>query len=85
MVTDPASDSAEAELLLSGGHRSLLIVPIISRGESLGFLEAYSSDERPWTRTEINRARIISSQFASVIHGISPSTAQGPDPDSSSA
>jgi diguanylate cyclase (GGDEF)-like protein len=84
LVTDPSSDAAEVELLLSEGHRSLLIVPIISRGESLGILEAYSSEERPWTRTEINRARIISSQFASVIHGIAHPAASGPDADSSS-
>ena len=57
----------EVELLLSLGLRSLLIVPVISRGESLGIVEAYSKLERPWTRTEINRARIISNQFGSVI------------------
>ncbi len=73
LVTDPVSDSAEVELLLAMGRRSLLMVPIISRGETLGLLEAYSQEERPWTRTEINRARIISSQFASAIQGISRS------------
>jgi GAF domain-containing protein len=45
----------------------MLIVPVVCRGESLGIVEAYSDVERPWTRTEINRARIISNQFASVI------------------
>ena len=57
----------EVELLLSLGLRSLLIVPVVSRGESLGIVEAYSKLERPWTRTEINHARIISNQFGSVI------------------
>ena len=36
-------------------------------GESLGIVEAYSKVERPWTRAEINHARIISNQFGSVI------------------
>ena len=67
LVGDPEADRREVELLLSLGHRSLLIVPVVSRGESLGIVEAYSKAERPWTRAEINRARIISNQFGSVI------------------
>ena len=67
LVGDPEADRREVELLLSLGHRSLLIVPVVSRGESLGVVEAYSRLERPWTRTEINHARIISNQFGSVI------------------
>jgi diguanylate cyclase (GGDEF)-like protein len=67
LVGDPEADRREVELLLTLGHRSLLIVPVVSRGESLGIVEAYSKVERPWTRTEINHARIISNQFGSVI------------------
>jgi diguanylate cyclase (GGDEF)-like protein len=67
LVGDPETDGREVELLLSLGHRSLLMVPVVSRGESLGIVEAYSKLERPWTRTEINQARIISNQFGSVI------------------
>ena len=67
LVGDPEADRREVELLLSLGHRSLLIVPVVSQGESLGIVEAYSNLERPWTRTQINHARIISNQFASVI------------------
>jgi GAF domain-containing protein len=43
------------------------MVPVIRRGETLGLIEAFTADERPWTRTEINRARVIANQFASVI------------------
>ncbi len=67
LVGDPEADRQEVELLLSLGHRSLLIVPVVSQGESLGIVEAFSKLERPWTRTEINHARIISNQFGSVI------------------
>jgi GAF domain-containing protein len=45
------------------GYESLLMVPVVSRDERLGLLEAYSASERPWTRSEINRARIISYQL----------------------
>ncbi len=67
LVGDPGADPQEVELLLSLGMRSLLIVPVVSHGETLGIVEAYSEVERPWTRTQINRARIISSQFGSVL------------------
>jgi len=67
LAGDPSADSAEVELMLSLGFRSMLVVPVIHRGASLGILEAHSASERPWTRTEINRARIISNQLGSVI------------------
>lgn len=67
VVGDPESDPSEVELLLALGERSLLMVPVVCRGESLGLIEAYRSDERAWTRAEINRARVVANQFASVI------------------
>ena len=70
LVGDPEADPHEVELLLSLGLRSLLIVPVVSHGETLGIVEAYSEAERPWTRTQINRARIISNQFGSVIQAM---------------
>jgi GAF domain-containing protein len=67
LVGDPEADGNEVELLLALDQRSLLMVPVVSRGESLGIIEAYRSDERAWSRAEINRARVIANQFASVI------------------
>jgi diguanylate cyclase (GGDEF)-like protein len=77
MVGDPLSDRAESELIFSLGFRSLLMVPVVHRGECLGILEAMAYEERPWTRTEINRARIIANQLASVIQ----SFFRVPDPE----
>jgi hypothetical protein len=67
LVGDPEADRREVELLLALGMRSLLMVPVVSQGETLGIVEAYSETERPWTRTQINRARIISNQFGSMM------------------
>jgi diguanylate cyclase (GGDEF)-like protein len=67
LVGDPEADPREVELLLTLGQRSLLMVPVVSQGETLGIVEAYSETERPWTRTQINRARIISNQFGSMM------------------
>ena len=47
------------------------MVPVVSRGESIGIIEAYRRDERAWTRAEVNRARVIANQFASVIPTLS--------------
>ena len=69
-VGDPEADAAESRHLLDLGQRALLMVPVVSRGESLGLLEAYSRDDRPWTRAEVNRARVIANQFASVIQAL---------------
>jgi diguanylate cyclase (GGDEF)-like protein len=81
LIGDPGSDPAEVELLLELGHSSLLMVPVVHRGESLGLLEAFSGAERPWTRAEINRARIIASQFASVIEAFFLSHGNGAGPN----
>jgi GAF domain-containing protein len=45
-------------------------VPVVHRGECLGIVEAMSHEERPWTRTEINRARIVANQLTSVIQSL---------------
>jgi diguanylate cyclase (GGDEF)-like protein len=71
LVGDPVAEAEEVELLLSLGHRSMLMVPVVLRGESVGLVEAYTDEERAWTRAEINRARIISNQFASTIEAFS--------------
>ena len=63
MVGDPRADQAEVELLFAQGYRSLLMVPVVQRGETLGIVEAMTEEERPWTRTEINRARIVANQL----------------------
>ena len=67
LVSDPRADRSEVDLVYSLGYRSLLMVPVVQRGESLGIVEAMCAEERPWTRTEMNRARIIANQLASVI------------------
>ena len=56
--------------VFTGGNQNAdvgVYMPVVHGGESLGIVEAMSHEERPWTRTEINRARIIANQLASVI------------------
>jgi diguanylate cyclase (GGDEF)-like protein len=70
LVSDPGGDLGEIALLGKLGFRSLLMVPVVCRDERLGLLEAFSTVERPWTRSEINRARIISYQLGAVLDGL---------------
>jgi diguanylate cyclase (GGDEF)-like protein len=79
MVSDPETEPSEVELLLSLDYGSVLMVPIVHAGETVGVIEAYCTEERAWARTEINRARIISNQFASLIQTFAP------DPERSEA
>jgi EAL domain-containing protein (putative c-di-GMP-specific phosphodiesterase class I) len=60
LAGDPTGDADELALLERRGHRSLLMVPVISRGVAVGLLEVCACEERPWSRTDVNRARIIS-------------------------
>jgi diguanylate cyclase (GGDEF)-like protein len=64
---DPRADPDEIELMASLGYRSLLIMPVVSRGRSVGILEAYSRRERDWTRAEISRARVVANQLANAV------------------
>jgi len=71
LAADPDADPEEARLLRELGQASLLMIPVVCRGETLGLIEAYRLEERPWSRVEINRARVIANQFASVITTLS--------------
>jgi GAF domain-containing protein len=70
LASDPGADLGEVALLGRLHYESLLMVPVVCRGERLGLLEAYSRMERPWTRSEINRARIIAYQLGAVLDGL---------------
>jgi diguanylate cyclase (GGDEF)-like protein/PAS domain S-box-containing protein len=67
LASDPAADPAEVRLLGEMGYRSLLMVPLLAGARSIGVLEAYATDERPWSRTHIHSARILGYQLALVL------------------
>ena len=70
LAGDPLADQGEVELLATGGYRSLLMLPVISRGETVGLLECCRADERPWARSEMDRARIIGYQLGHLLEGL---------------
>ena len=70
LTSDPAADPHEIAVLDRLGMRSVLILPIVCAGRSIGLLEAYSAQERPWSRFEIGRARIIALQLGAAMDRI---------------
>jgi GAF domain-containing protein len=65
---DPAADPAELELLGPFGFGALLMLPAMSGGRSIGLLEVARRSERPFTRSEVNRARVIAYQLGALLH-----------------
>jgi diguanylate cyclase (GGDEF)-like protein len=71
LVGDPASDPSEVSVMQLGGWCSLLMVPVVAHGRTLGLLEIFSCEKRPWSRMDMNRARIISYQLGAVLESLS--------------
>ncbi len=67
LASDPAADAAEVEVLAELGFRAMLMVPLSAAGRGVGVIEVYSVAERPWSRTQIHRTRIISHQLGLVL------------------
>jgi GAF domain-containing protein len=66
-VDDPGADPAERRLLAELGYTSLLMAPIVRRGETAGLLEVYRTVERPWTSVEIDNMRLLAQALAAAI------------------
>jgi len=63
-IDDPGADGAEVEYLRSVGHRSLLMLPLVARGESVGLVELTSSRHRAFRAREIELAHLLAREAA---------------------
>jgi GAF domain-containing protein len=68
LARDPAADPHATARLRSGGFGSCLALPIASAGRTVGYLEAYCREERPWSRFEIGRGRMLTHQLGAAMH-----------------
>jgi diguanylate cyclase (GGDEF)-like protein len=73
--SDPSADLGELTLLARSSHRSVLIAPIVGNGDVVGLMLAFGDGERPWTRAETSRARIVGHQLGTVIEALAEPTA----------
>jgi diguanylate cyclase (GGDEF)-like protein/PAS domain S-box-containing protein len=75
LAHDPAADPAQARALRTSGFGSRLCLPVAHGGRTIGRLEADCREERPWSRFEIGRARIIALQLGPVLERTRPAAA----------
>jgi diguanylate cyclase (GGDEF)-like protein len=71
LLSDATADLGELSLLGRSGHGSMLLAPLVTHGEVTGVMVALNATERPWTRAETSRARIVGHQLGSVLDGLS--------------
>jgi diguanylate cyclase (GGDEF)-like protein len=64
---DPAGDPAELELLDPGGYKALLMLPAMAGGASVGLVEIARRSDQPFTRSQVNRARVIAYQLGALL------------------
>ncbi|HEY6892172.1 MAG TPA: EAL domain-containing protein, partial [Solirubrobacter sp.] len=72
LADDPAADPRAAAALRALGFGSCLTLPITYGGEIVGHLEVYAVEQRPWSRFQIGRARVLCYQLGSLVHGFAP-------------
>jgi GAF domain-containing protein len=71
LMSDATADLGELSLLGRSGHGSMLLAPLVTQGEVAGVMVALNATERPWTRAETSRARIVGHQLGGVVDGLS--------------
>ena len=86
-VDNPADDAAERALLVQQGQKSLLMLPLVARGETIGLMEIVDVRDRVWdTGTSSSAAHsATSSPSPFATHASSPSCRRLPRATSSPA
>jgi diguanylate cyclase (GGDEF)-like protein len=56
---DPAADAAEVEYMLSIGDRSLVMLPLVVRGESIGIVELSATRAHAFTERDVELAQLL--------------------------
>ncbi|MFL5779543.1 MAG: diguanylate cyclase [Chloroflexota bacterium] len=61
---DPAADPAEVALLRREGHRILVMLPLVAKGQSIGLVELFSKVLRPFDDQRLSLARTMANEAA---------------------
>jgi diguanylate cyclase (GGDEF)-like protein/PAS domain S-box-containing protein len=75
LIGDPTTPADDVRSIVALGYCSRLEIPICSRTETAGTLEAYALQGRPWTRFEIRRARIIANSMGGALTSLNDAVA----------
>ena len=70
----------EIAMLANSGYRSMLAVPVMSGGTPAGVMLALADADRPWGRTQTNRAFVVAYQLGPVLGALAqqPAASAGP-------
>jgi excisionase family DNA binding protein len=68
-LSDPRADPAETAVMRHYGDRTMLVVPLVYRGRSVGFIEVYDHlRERRFTRQELRLACALAGLATTALH-----------------
>jgi len=67
LVGDPNADAGQQERLADLGFGGLLVLPVITRGETIGLLSLFRLEPEPWTLAEMRLVRIGTSSLAATL------------------
>jgi GAF domain-containing protein len=63
-VEKPDADPAEVDYLRSIGHRSLVMLPLVVRGDSIGIVELTSARSRAFSERDVQLAKMLVQEAA---------------------
>jgi GAF domain-containing protein len=75
LVDDPAAEPHVAAALRNEGYASRLTLPVHSGGRVIAHLEAYTCQQRPWSRFQVGRARLVCYQLGPLLTSLQVATA----------
>jgi diguanylate cyclase (GGDEF)-like protein len=61
---DPSADGAEVALLRGEGHRSLAMLPLVAKGQSIGLVELFSMSAITWNVELLELVRTMANEAA---------------------
>ena len=67
-VADEHADPSERALLEEGGYRTLLMLPLVSRGDSVGLLEIVDVADRVWNEHDLEFFRSLADIVGAAVH-----------------
>ena len=67
-VADEHADASERALLEEGGYRTLLMLPLVSRGDSVGLLEIVDVADRVWNEHDLEFFRSLADIVGAAVH-----------------
>ena len=71
-VDNPADDAAERALLVQQGQKSLLMLPLVARGETIGLMEIVDVRDRVWDDADVEFCRALCDIVAIAIRNATP-------------